>query len=136
MLGASRHTSPTSAIRGAKWGQVIDFTISHLRKSALHGVSWGAWSVRLEGESRGWLVRQGHLELVQDDLLILVRLGIARQDDMARIIQPKQKPVNRVGRHYKPLSAPWPENSQQFQWPSRAERGDFPEIVPEPLKLG
>lgn len=41
--------------------------------------------MRVEGEPRCWLVRQGELELLQDDLLVLVQLGVARQDDLAAV---------------------------------------------------
>ncbi len=32
-----------------------------------------------------WLGRQGELQLLQEDFLIMVRLGIARQHDMAAV---------------------------------------------------
>ncbi len=57
----------------------------HLRRSALQRVSCGVRFWPVECESRGWLGRQGEFEPLQDDLLIDLRLGIARQDDFAAV---------------------------------------------------
>jgi hypothetical protein len=55
---------------------------------------------------------------------------------MTRIIRPKQMPVNRVGRHYKPFPPNWPIKTQQFQQARSSESDEFSEIVPESLKSG